>query len=741
MLALRLLVFLFCLFGLPGLYAQRVFVNTFGQLYEINTSTNPYTFREITGFCTQFTETAVFSIAVHKNTMYYNTNGSSRVYGFSLDNPSQCRIIGDFNSMSGGGGNEANSLTVDKDGTIYTALFNRGMLMRMNPATGVVENLGPMAAGGVGIRSGGDLIFYKGALYLAALSGDIFELNLNNPAESKLAISSTQFQTTIYGLISVAKDCANNSVFAIQADGRFVELDMDQKRTTGNSFFVPLSVFDGASSVEDGNTLGVNIDSIVIKAPCLDPAATAEVRVVASTSAAGALSYKLGNAAAQSSAIFTQVVPGTYTLRVSTAANCFKDSTFTIVRGIPQITSLTGVNPQNCDRQNGSITVAGTSAYLPLQFSINNLRPQATGQFDNLAAGNYTVSIKDAGGCTRDSTIKLVFNTAPNYFDKAEVFPALCGTNSGRINLLVSGQGITVAFNGSQYGPLLQYPNLDAGKYTISLRKDGVCQIDTTLEVKRITDPKPSVEITTKDQLCRASNGEIALRVTGTGSFTYRLNSGSFQPSPVFSGLSPQTYKVTIRNTNACEWDTAVTINPYVFAPSIVEKDSQNVSCSQLNIGSIALRVTGLQGPYRLLPSTGGGFVTESITVRQLTEGAYGIGVYNSDGCRVDSILYNLVVANPEDCFRFYMPTAFTPNADGLNDVIKPRYASADRDVLFEVYNRYGQRVFSTRQKQNGWNGTFQGKKQNSGTYIWNVRYTDGEGKVQQAKGTFVLIR
>ncbi|MCU0375220.1 MAG: gliding motility-associated C-terminal domain-containing protein, partial [Chitinophagaceae bacterium] len=160
-----------------------------------------------------------------------------------------------------------------------------------------------------------------------------------------------------------------------------------------------------------------------------------------------------------------------------------------------------------------------------------------------------------------------------------------------------------------------------------------------------------------------------------------------------------------------------------------------------LNIGSIALRVTGLQGPYRLLPSTGGGFVTESITVRQLTEGAYGIGVYNRDGCRIDSILYNLVVANPEDCFRFYMPTAFTPNADGLNDVIKPQYASADSDVRFEVYNRYGQKVFSTNQKQTGWNGVYQGKKQNSGTYIWYVRYTDGDGKVQQVKGTFILIR
>lgn len=738
---LRIFVFLFCIIFFTNLQAQRVFVNTFGQLFEINTATNPYTFREITGFCTRYTETAVFSIAVFKNTMYYNTNSSSRVFGFNLDNPSECRVIGDFNSMTGGGGNEANSLTVDKDGNIYTALFARGMLMRMNPNTGVVVNLGPMAAGGVPIRSGGDLIFYKDALYIAALSGDIYELNLEDPSESKLAIPRSQFQTTIYGLISVAKDCANNSIFAIQADGRFVELDMDLKRTTGNSFFIPLSVFDGASSVEDGNTLGVNIDSILIKAPCLDPSANAEVRIVARTSAPGPLSYKLNDNTPQTTGLFPSLNTGTYSLRVSTSANCFKDTSFTITRGIPQITSLAAVNPLNCDQQNGSITVTATSGYRPLEYRLNALPPQATGIFTNLSAGNYTVRVKDGGGCIRDSTVRLTFTTRPTYFAKAEVSPALCGSKSGRINLFVNGQEITVAFNGGQYGPILEFTNLDAGIYPVSLRKSGACQIDTLIEVERITDPKPQVELAVKNQLCTGNNGEIALKVTGSSTFTYRLNNGSFQSEPLFTGLAPQVHRITIRNTNACEWDTTVAINPYIFAPSIFEKDSLNISCSRPDIGFISLSVTGLQGPYRLLPSTGGGLVTESITVRQLTEGRYGIGVYNADGCRVDSVLFNLVVANPEDCFRFYMPTAFTPNADGLNDIIKPRYASTDRNISFEIFNRYGQLVFSTNQKQVGWDGTFKGKKQNSGSFIWHVRLTDASGKVITEKGTFVLIR
>ncbi len=96
---LRFCIYFISLLLFSGLHAQRVFVNTLGKLFEINTTTTPYTFSEITGFCTQFAETEPFSIAVYKNTMYYNTNSSSRVYGFNLNNPGQCRVIGDFNSI------------------------------------------------------------------------------------------------------------------------------------------------------------------------------------------------------------------------------------------------------------------------------------------------------------------------------------------------------------------------------------------------------------------------------------------------------------------------------------------------------------------------------------------------------------------------------------------------------------------------------------------------------------------
>lgn len=152
------------------------------------------------------------------------------------------------------------------------------------------------------------------------------------------------------------------------------------------------------------------------------------MRIVAQTSAPGNLLYKINDDTPQLTGLFTSLNTGVYSLRISTSANCVKDTGFTITRGIPQITSLTAVNPLNCEQQDGSISVTATSGYRPLEYKLNLLSPRATGIFNNLSAGSYTVQVKDGGGCTRDSTVRLIFTTRPTYFEKADVLPSLCGS-------------------------------------------------------------------------------------------------------------------------------------------------------------------------------------------------------------------------------------------------------------------------------------------------------------------------
>jgi gliding motility-associated-like protein len=88
------------------------------------------------------------------------------------------------------------------------------------------------------------------------------------------------------------------------------------------------------------------------------------------------------------------------------------------------------------------------------------------------------------------------------------------------------------------------------------------------------------------------------------------------------------------------------------------------------------------------------------------------------------------------------VPTAFSPNDDGLNDYLYPLNAYKADNLIFKVYNRFGQLVFETNNWQVQWNGKVKGKQQSAGTYAWILQYTDRDsGQRIDEKGTTVLIR
>jgi gliding motility-associated-like protein len=87
------------------------------------------------------------------------------------------------------------------------------------------------------------------------------------------------------------------------------------------------------------------------------------------------------------------------------------------------------------------------------------------------------------------------------------------------------------------------------------------------------------------------------------------------------------------------------------------------------------------------------------------------------------------------------VPNAFTPNGDGKNDYLYPLNAFTVSNLEFQVFNRYGQLVFETRDWTKKWDGTINGQPQETGTYVWILQYTDGSGKKISSRGSTVLIR
>ena len=112
--------------------------------------------------------------------------------------------------------------------------------------------------------------------------------------------------------------------------------------------------------------------------------------------------------------------------------------------------------------------------------------------------------------------------------------------------------------------------------------------------------------------------------------------------------------------------------------------------------------------------------------------------ISNSYGCSDTAYRYTTIVNN---CY-IAVPTAFTPNNDGLNDYLYPLNAYKARDLTFSVYNRIGQRIFFTRDWTNKWDGRYRGQQADPGTYVWMLQYTHADtGKKVFQKGTTILIR
>lgn len=108
------------------------------------------------------------------------------------------------------------------------------------------------------------------------------------------------------------------------------------------------------------------------------------------------------------------------------------------------------------------------------------------------------------------------------------------------------------------------------------------------------------------------------------------------------------------------------------------------------------------------------------------------------EGCRaVDDITIRIFSTGPS----IFVPNAFTPNQDGLNDRIRPILAGIRQLEFFRVFNRYGQIVFESRETESAWDGNINGKPQGSGTFVYQVQAVDFEGKLLKQSGTFTLIR
>ena len=131
------------------------------------------------------------------------------------------------------------------------------------------------------------------------------------------------------------------------------------------------------------------------------------------------------------------------------------------------------------------------------------------------------------------------------------------------------------------------------------------------------------------------------------------------------------------------------------------------------------------------------GLTVPVVTVCPQNSQMYIVRGYNSSQCWSEDSIDVIVV---EDCGEMFVPNAFSPNADGANDVLYVRGHCLET-LTFMVFNRWGQKVFETTDKTVGWDGTFNGDIMNSGVFVYRLEGKDYEGKGYSMKGNVTLIR
>lgn len=361
---------------------------------------------------------------------------------------------------------------------------------------------------------------------------------------------------------------------------------------------------------------------------------------------------------------------------------------------------------------------------------------------------DVTLNVLSGDGCMSDTFKKQVvissypvadFTTvdSPLCTDHSVVFKDATALVAGTLNYWYWDFG-NGNFSSVQSPSPVDYP---LGNYDVKLfvkTKEG-CASDTVTKHFTVLQ-SPAVSFTKSDG-CKDSpipfNATNLSDTIGIRQWYWDFGDNSFSTDEdnahVF--LQPSTYNVSLVAiaNNGCISDT-VTSPVTIFGTNAFAGNDTTI----LEGYPFQLNATGGDF-YSWFPPTGLSDTHIANPVTTLNNDiTYTVTVSAPAGCATSDTIHLKVVKGPE----IYVPTAFTPNGDGLNDKFRIIPVGITNISYFNIYNRWGKLIFSTKDPSKGWDGTLNGIPQPAGTYVWVVAgYTSVDQSLLKKQGTLVLIR
>lgn len=432
----------------------------------------------------------------------------------------------------------------------------------------------------------------------------------------------------------------------------------------------------------------------------------------------------------------TNIGVGIYEVTITDTENCelelaidVRELELELDSNIPVVTA-----PSCFDTNDGSVIFSVSNGTAPYEFSFDggtNFTPNNI--FENLNSGVFDVIFRDASGCLGDTIVEVI---PPDIIELTiEEVPISCfGADDGMAEVSAIG-----GVGGYQYlwsDPAGQTDSLATGlmpgQIMVTVTDANGCPMTTAISITE--PPELNANITgVQDLICFGdSSGIISVEgIGGVPGYTYGLDSINFQTDSIFTGLEAGMYNVVVQDSMECLAATTVTL---------IEPEELVVELSRdtiIDLGFEAklfsyvfpwLRPVSIQWSPSDEMDCGDCFTP---TVLPTMSGQYFATIIDSTGCTSTDSLYITVNKNRP----IFIPNAFSPNADGVNDFFTVFGNPAAQTVrLMRIYNRWGALMYEGQNlplnaPSIGWDGRFKGEKMGMGVYVYyiEVGFIDGE--------------
>jgi len=452
------------------------------------------------------------------------------------------------------------------------------------------------------------------------------------------------------------------------------------------------------------------------------------------------VSYSINNGTPQSTGVFSNLAVGSYTVKIiDLSSTCVDSMLVSIGQAFPDVSMSTGIVPATCSgNPDGEVTVTPGGGNGTYNFSADGINFQ-TAPVLFLANGNYTIHVKDGNGCTINQPVFVPLNNI--VVADAGPDPTICegkdtkltATSNGSIFVWTPTTGLD---NNGLLNPVAA--PVSTTKYYLEATT-GICKRTDSVTVW--VNPAPIANAGKDSSICYGAD----IMLNGSGGVDFLWSPAAFLSdvkvaNPVARKLPGSfTYSLHVVDAKGCASlkKDAVTIT--VTRPALVKTiNDTSIAIDQ----PLYLSATDVNGAgfvkYTWSPPTGlNNFLIANPVAVLNRDIRYIVTANTRIGCESSDTVNVKVYKGPD----IYVPNAFTPNNDGLNDVLHAMPIGAKQLLVFRLYDRWGNLVFSTTDARRGWDGKRNGNPQAMSSYTWMAEAIDYNGKLIQRKGMVTLIR